>query len=211
MTATTSDTLLRLLTSRGDSAAMARGIQIASVLFVTALTAAAAQISIPLPFTAVPLTLQPMVVLIGGLALGSRLGSASQILYLVAGIAGLPVFAASVTLPPGALRLLGPTGGYLMAYPVAAFVAGFLAERGFDRRYFTSVLAMLAGLAIIFTSGVLWMGLFARTLSGSAPVGLQAALAAGLYPFILPDAIKLAIAAGLVPALWRLIGRSNVR
>jgi biotin transport system substrate-specific component len=190
---------------------MARGIQIASVLFVTALTAAAAQISIPLPFTAVPLTLQPMVVLIGGLALGSRLGSASQILYLVAGIAGLPVFAASVTLPPGALRLLGPTGGYLMAYPVAAFVAGFLAERGFDRRYFTSVLAMLAGLAIIFTSGVLWMGLFARTLSGSAPVGLQAALAAGLYPFILPDAIKLAIAAGLVPALWRLIGRSNVR
>jgi biotin transport system substrate-specific component len=211
MTATTSDTLLRVLTARGDSAATARGIQIASVLFITVLTAAAAQISIPLPFTAVPLTLQPMVVLVGGLALGSRLGAASQILYLAAGIAGLPVFAASATLPQGALRLLGPTGGYLMAYPLAAFVAGYLAERGFDRRYATSVLAMFAGLAIIFTAGVLWLGLFARPLSGSAPVGLQYALSTGLYPFILPDLIKLAIAAGLVPALWRLIGRTNVR
>ena len=211
MTATTSDTLLRVLSARGDSAVTGRGIQIASVLFVVALTSAAAQISIPLPFTAVPLTLQPMIVLVGALALGSRLGAASQILYLAAGIAGLPVFAASATLPPGALRLLGPTGGYLMAYPVAAFVAGYLAERGFARRYITSVVAMFAGLAIIFASGVLWLGLFARTLSGSAPVGLQSALATGLYPFILPDLIKLAVAAGLVPALWRLIGRADQR
>ena len=211
MTATTSDTLLRVLTVRGAATATPRGIQIASVLFITALTAAAAQISMPLPFTTVPLTLQPMVVLIGSLALGSRLGAASQILYLAAGIAGLPVFAASATLPPGALRLLGPTGGYLMAYPLAAFVTGSLAERGFDRRYLTSVLAMLAGLLIIFTSGVLWLGLFARTLTGSEPVGLQYALATGLYPFVLPDLIKLAIAAGFVPALWRVVGRSNLR
>jgi biotin transport system substrate-specific component len=211
MTATTSDTLLRVLTSRGDSAASSRGIQIASVLFITALTAAAAQISMPLPFTSVPLTLQPMIVLIGGLALGSQLGAVSQILYLAAGIAGLPVFAASATLPPGALRLIGPTGGYLMAYPVAAFVAGYLAERGFDRRYLTSVVAMFAGLAIIFTSGVLWLGLFARTLTGSAPVGMQSALATGLYPFILPDVVKLAMAAALLPTLWRLIGRRDER
>jgi len=209
MTATTSDTLLRALVSRGDSAGMARGIQIASVLFITALTAAAAQISIPLPFTAVPLTLQPMVVLVGGLALGARLGFASQVLYLAAGIVGLPVFAASATLPPGALRLLGPTGGYLMAYPVAAFVAGLLAERGFDRRYITSVMAMFAGLAIIFASGVTWLALFARTLTGGAAVGIQSALATGLYPFILPDVIKLAVAASLVPALWRLVGRNR--
>ena len=131
-------------------------------MFITVLTAAAAQISIPLPFTAVPLTLQPMVVLLGALALGSRLGTASQILYLVAGIAGLPVFAASAALPPGPLRLLGPTGGYLMAYPFAAFLTGYLAERGFDRRYLTSVLAMLAGLLVIYTAGVTWLGLFAR-------------------------------------------------
>jgi biotin transport system substrate-specific component len=211
MTATTSDTLLRTLVSRGDSIGIARGIQIASVLFITALTAAAAQISIPLPLTAVPLTFQPMVVLVGGLVLGSRLAFASQVLYLAVGLAGLPVFAASTTLPPGALRLLGPTGGYLMAYPVAAFVAGYLAERGFDRRYITSVLAMFAGLAIIFVSGVTWLGWFARTLTGSVPVGMQAALATGLYPFILPDVIKLAVAAGLVPALWRLVGRTGAR
>jgi biotin transport system substrate-specific component len=211
MTATTSDTLLRVLTARRDSTAIPRGIQIASVLFITALTAAAAQISVPLPFTAVPLTLQPMVVLVGSLALGSRLGATSQILYLAAGIAGLPVFAASATLPPGALRLLGPTGGYLMAYPLAAFVTGALAERGFDRRYLTSVLAMLAGLVIVFTSGVLWLGLFARTLTGDAPAGLQSALATGLYPFVFPDLIKLAIAAGFVPALWRIVGRTDER
>ena len=211
MTATTSDTLLRVLVSRGDSIGVSRGIQIASVLFITALTAAAAQISIPLPLTAVPLTFQPMVVLVGGLVLGSRLAFASQVLYLAVGIAGLPVFAASATLPPGALRLLGPTGGYLMAYPVAAFVAGYLAERGFDRRYITSVLAMFAGLAIIFVSGVTWLGLFARTITGSAPVGMQAAIATGLYPFILPDAVKLAVAAGLVPTLWRLVGRTGAR
>ena len=209
MTATTSDTLLRVLASRGDSTATARGIQVASVLFITTLTAAAAQISVPLPFTNVPLTLQPMVVLVGGLALGSRLAFVCQVLYLAAGIAGLPVFAASATLPPGALRLIGPTGGYLMAYPVAAFVAGYLAERGFDRRYFTSVLAMFAGLAIIFFSGVTWLALFARAATGSGAVGLQAALATGLYPFIVPDVIKLAIAAGFVPALWRLVGRTG--
>jgi biotin transport system substrate-specific component len=211
MTATTSETLLRVLIARGDSTATARGIQIASVLFVAALTAAAAQISITLPFTAVPVTLQPMMVLVGGFVLGSRLGAASQLLYLAAGIAGLPVFAASATLPPGALRLLGPTGGYLLAYPLAAFVAGYLAERGFDRKYFRSVVAMAAGLAIIFAFGVLWLGVFARTLTGSAPVGVQTALATGLYPFLLPDLAKLLVAAAFVPALWRLIGRTNGR
>ena len=129
------------------------------MLFVTALTAAAAQVSVPLPFTAVPFTLQPMVVLIGGAALGSRLGFSSQVLYILAGVAGLPVFAASPILPQGAARLIGPTGGYLLAFPVAAFVAGALAERGFDRRYLTSVFAMAVGLAVIFVFGVTWLTL----------------------------------------------------
>jgi biotin transport system substrate-specific component len=158
------------------------------------------------PFTQVPFTFQPTVVLLGGLVLGSRLGMASQVLYLMAGLAGLPVFAASATLPPGALRLLGPTGGYLMAYPIAAFVTGYLAERGFDRRYVTSVLAMLAGLVIVYASGIAWLGLFARTLSGSAAIGLNAALAAGVYPFLIPDLFKLAAAAGIVPGVWRVVG-----
>jgi biotin transport system substrate-specific component len=178
-------------------------------LFISVLTAAAAQVSVPVPFTSVPLTLQPMVVLLGGLALGSRLGAWSQILYLAAGIAGLPVFAASPALPPGPLRLLGPTGGYLMAYPLAAFVTGYLAERGLDRRYATSVIAMMAGLLVIYGAGVTWLGLFARTVSGNAAIGLGAALATGVYPFVIPDLIKLAVAAGLVPTLWRLVGRGH--
>ena len=127
------------------SPALARAIRAASVLFVTALTAAASQVSVPLPFTPVPLTLQPMIVVLGGAALGWRLGMVSQVLYLAAGIAALPVFAASPALLPGAARLLGPTAGYLWSYPLAAFAAGALAQRGFDRRYATAVLAMAAG------------------------------------------------------------------
>jgi biotin transport system substrate-specific component len=204
MTTAPSATLLHTLTAR-DAAGSPLSIRIASVLFFTALTAAAAQVSFALPFTQVPFTFQPTVVLLSGLVLGSRLACASQILYLLAGLTGLPVFAASVTLPPGALRLLGPTGGYLMAYPIAAFATGYLAERGFDRRYLTSILAMLAGLVIIYASGTLWLGLFARTLSGTAAVGLNAAFFAGVYPFLIPDLIKLAAAAGIVPGVWRLI------
>ena len=202
-----SATLVDTLAERRD----ARGgaIRMASMVFITALTAAAAQISIPLPFTEVPFTFQPMVVLLGGLALGSRLALGSQVLYLMAGIAGLPVFASSVTLPPGALRLLGPTGGYLLSYPVAAFLAGYLAERGFDRRYLTSVLAMFAGLLMIYACGAVWLGFFARAGAQGTPIGLQAALVAGVYPFIAADLLKLVAAAGILPGCWRLLGRTD--
>ena len=202
---TASTTLVSVLAARHDAEGTGRAIRIACVLFVTALTAAAAQISFPLPFTQVPFTFQPMIVLVGGLVLGSRLGCASQVLYLVAGLAGLPVFAASTTLPPGPLRLLGPTGGYLMAYPIAALLTGYLAERGFDRRYATSFLAMIAGLLVIYAFGTTWLAFFARTLSGSAAVGASGALAAGVYPFVVPDLIKLAAAAGIVPGVWRFV------
>ena len=202
---TSSATLVDALASRSGA------VRAASVLFVAVLTAAAAQVSVPLPFTEVPFTFQPMVVLLGGLALGARLGFASQVLYLAAGIAGLPVFAASPVLPPGALRLLGPTGGYLMAYPIAAFVVGYLAERGFDRRYLTSVLAMLAGLVIVYACGVTWLGLFARGSAQAAPIGLQAAVVAGVVPFVLADLVKLLAAAGVLPGVWRLLGRTDTR
>ncbi len=192
-------TLLAVLTGRRD---LSRAIRAAAVLLVTALTAAAAQVSIPLPFTPVPFTLQPMVVLLGGAALGSRLGLSSQALYLLAGIAGLPVFAASSALPQGPLRLLGPTGGYLMAYPLAAFVTGWLAERGFDRRYLSSVAAMAAGLAIVFAGGVAWLAFF----SAPAPLGVSQAIAAGLIPFLPADVLKLLAAAAVLPAAWKLTG-----
>jgi biotin transport system substrate-specific component len=206
MNAAHSTTLLNVVATRVDDRSEGLSVRVASVLFITVLTAAAAQISFPLPFTQIPFTFQPMVVLVGGLVLGSKLGFTSQVLYLMAGVAGLPVFATSATLPPGLLRLVGPSGGYLMAYPLAAFVVGALAERGFARRYTSSVVAMLVGLAIIYASGTLWLAYFARLASASAAVGLPAALATGVYPFVPADLAKLAAAAGITPGLWRLIG-----
>jgi biotin transport system substrate-specific component len=201
-------TLLDHVSVGAASSAAWTSIRLGSVLFLTALTAAAAQVSVHLPFTPVPFTLQPMIVLIGSAALGSRLGTASQILYLLLGIAGMPVFAASPILPQWAGRLLGPTAGYLLAYPAAAFVTGWLAERGFDRRYLTAVLAMLAGLAMLFVGGVTWLAFFAAGPAGGT-AGLPAALATGLYPFVIPDLIKVCIAAAILPGLWAMLGRSR--
>jgi biotin transport system substrate-specific component len=196
-------TLLDTVTTRADGR-FKLAEQIGAVLFVTILTAIAAQISIPLPFTPVPFTFQPMVVLLGAAALGPKLGLSSQILYLSLGFAGLPVFAASPLLPQGAARLLGPTGGYLMAYPFAAWAAGWLAQRGFDRRYLTAVLSMLCGLAVVFGGGVLWLA-----LASKPSIGLSGALATGFVPFIIPDLLKLLVAASVMPALWRITGSAS--
>ncbi len=178
-------------------------LKLAATLFMTVLTAAASQISIPLPFTPVPFTFQPMVVLLSGVVLGPELGLLSQVCYLAAGLAGLPVFAASPELPQGALRLIGPTAGYLLSYPLAAWVAGTLARRGLDRRYLTSVAAMIAGLAVVFAGGVSWLAAFAP---GADHRSLAAALAVGLYPFVVADLIKVCLAATIMPMAWRLLG-----
>jgi biotin transport system substrate-specific component len=200
-------TLLEHVSVGAASSAALTSIRVASVLFVTALTAVAAQVSLHVPFTPVPFTLQPMIVLIGSAALGSRLGAASQLLYLALGIAGMPVFAASPILPQGAGRLLGPTGGYLMAYPIAAFITGYLAERGFDRRYLTSVVAMGAGLCALFLGGVIWLAYFAVVPGG--PIGVPAALEGGLYPFVVPDLVKVCVASAILPCAWALMGRDS--
>jgi len=189
-------TLLNVVAARADLSATFRAVV---VLFAAVLTIVAAQVSIPLPFTPVPFTLQPMVVLLAGAALGPRLGMTSQLLYLALGLAGLPVFAASPVLPQGFARLIGPTGGYLMSYPFAAFVAGYFAQRGFDRRYLTSVLAMAAGLSVVFAFGVAWLAF------GLPHVGLSAAIASGLVPFIPADIIKVMIAATILPSAWRFL------
>ena len=193
-------TLLDHMGVAAASSAARTSMRVGAMLFLTALTAAAAQVSVHLPFTPVPATLQPMVVLVGAAALGARLGASSQVLYLLLGIAGLPVFAASPILPQGLGRLFGPTGGYLLAYPIAAFVAGALAERGFDRRYLTSVLAMMAGLAALFIGGVLWLAFFAVGPGGS--VGVTAALETGLYPFVVQNLVEVCIAGGVLPVVW---------
>lgn len=204
MNRTASTTFVGTLASRADVHPWV--LKIAAMVFLTALTAAAAQVSVPLPFSAVPFTLQPMIVLLSGLVLGSRLALGSQLLYLVIGVIGVPVFAPSPLLPPGALRLIGPTGGYLMAYPIAAWLVGALAERGLGRRYVTSFLSMLAGLIVVYGCGALWLAFFARSLVQTTPLGLHAALISGVYPFVVADVLKLAAAAGISPIFWRLVG-----
>lgn len=199
-----SPTLFTAVTTQARTGASTTA-RVASVVLLAGMTAAAAQISVPLPFTQVPFTFQPMVVLLGGLALGARLGASAQVLYLMAGIAGLPVFAASATLPQGILRLMGPTGGYLLSYPVAAFLVGRLAERGLDRKYLTSVLAMLAGLAVIYAAGASMLALVTRPVSASAGAAFQNAVLMGVVPFIAADLVKLLLAAGIVPSIWKLV------
>lgn len=172
----------------------------AAVGLAVALTAAAAQFTTPAPFTAVPFTLTPLAVVLTGATLGSRLGALSQALYVVIGALGFAVFAPSVTLPPGALRLVGPTGGYLLAYPLAAFVSGWLAECGWGRRYLTSFGAMMAGMLVIHVGGVAWLAV-AFTHS------VTTAMALGSLQFLLVDTAKAAVAAMVLPRAWRFLGR----
>ena len=173
-----------------------------AVLLAVAVTALSAQFTLPLPGTAVPLVLTPFAVMLTGAALGSRLGFLSQALYLAAGAMGLAVFAPSITLPPGAARLVGPTGGYLLAYPVAAFVTGWLAERGWDRHYFSSLASLLAGLAVIFVGGVSWLSVLPGQTLGSA-------IATGFLPFVLVDLVKAAVAAKILPVVWKFAGKPS--
>lgn len=158
--------------------------QAIGVLVFAIATALSAKISLPLPGTPVPFTFQPMVVLLAGGLLGARLGAASQVAYLAMGMIGLPVFVAG----GGAAYLLGPTGGYLMAYPLAAFVVGSLTRGG----ALSTVLALLAGLGVIYTGGVAWL----------AAIGsFDWAVVVGLRPFVLADLVKVALAAVVVARL----------
>jgi len=162
----------------------------------TALLALSAKVNLPLPY--VPMTLQTLVVLMIGAAYGWRLGSATMIAYLAEGALGLPVFAGPVG---GIAPLVGPTAGYLFGFIAAAFVTGWLAERGFDRRYLTSIAAMSLGLAIVYAGGVAWL-----TIASQPARSIGAALAAGVVPFVLPDIFKLIVAAGVMPGLWKITG-----
>jgi biotin transport system substrate-specific component len=157
--------------------------RVIAVLLGVALVAIAAQIAVPLPGTPVPMTLQPLAVLLVGGMLGSRLGAASLILYLALGAAGLPVFTPTVPLV-GFARLMGPTGGYLLAYPVAAFATGAIAADG--TRWGRIALGVLAGLVLIHLGGLAQL----MILTGSA----ETAARFGTVPFLIGDLIKLGIA-----------------
>ncbi len=150
-----------------------------------AAVAAASQIAIPLPFTPVPITLQPMLVIMAGMLLGPVAGAASMALYLAAGAAGLPVFTPIGA--PGIARFLGPTGGYLIAYPAAAYIAGLLAFRA--KSLTGRWLAGVAGIAIIYLGGIAQLGIMNGSLVRAAQLGVT--------PFAALDIIKAFVAAAI--------------
>lgn len=166
------------VTSRSPSRPVS--IRLAAALAGALLVAAAAQVAVPIPGSPVPFTLQPLAVLVVGGLLGARFGALSLVIYLGLGVAGLPVF--TPVGAPGLARLVGPTGGYLIAYPVAAATSGLLG----GARYLRCLLAALAGMAVIFAGGLAQLVL------------LHYPLAIGLTPFVAADLVKVALAALIV-------------
>jgi biotin transport system substrate-specific component len=160
--------------------------QVIIIVCASAFVALCARLSVPLPYTPVPLTLANFGVLLVGVLLGSKRGFAVMALYLAQGAAGLPVF--SPAGPGGVAQLLGPTGGYLLAYPVAAFVAGWIAERG-DGKFGRFLVAALAAEILIFAGGIGWLMVLTR--------GAEQAVTFGLYPFMFAEIIKVMSAAGI--------------
>ncbi|MCS6815953.1 MAG: biotin transporter BioY [Blastocatellia bacterium] len=184
-------TLLEYLVA--ESAWLSRILAVVGFSFLVALSA---QWAIPLPFTPVPITAQTAIVLLGGMVLGRRLGALAILLYLGEGAMGWPVFAGG---RGGLAHLMGPTGGYLLGFVLAAYVTGALAERGWDRRWATAVAAMAIGQMVIYLTGLLGLLRFASP---------ERALALGVWPFLLGDLLKILLAAGFLPIAWRVLGRS---
>lgn len=177
------------------------------------IVAAFAQLSVRLPFTPVPVTGQTLAVLLVAASLGATRGAASLLVYLAEGAAGLPVFAQGqsglaflVTADP-----LHATGGYLWGFVPAAFIVGWLAERGWDRAPGSAIGAMLLGEIVIFSCGVAWLSV-ALDVPIEAPGRIfNDALEFGLYPFAVGDLLKVLIAAGLLPTAWRILGEGHGR
>ncbi len=167
-----------------------------SLVFVFSLaTALAAQIVIPIG--PVPITAQTFAVLLTGALLGSRLGAMAMLVYLIEGASGLPFFYGG---HGGLTHLLGPTGGYLVAFPAAAFVTGAFAENGWDKRFLTAVAAMAAGSAIIIAAGWAWFSFVTHTAPGVA-------FKLSIAPFLIGDVIKIVLAAAVLPSGWALLKR----
>jgi len=171
--------------------------QVALVVGASLFVALCARVTIPLP-TPVPLTLQNCGVLIVGLLLGSRRGFAALALYLAEGAAGLPVF--NPMGPGGILQLLGPTGGFLMAYPFVAALAGFLMERG-RKTFAKAALAGTAAEILLFAGGLSWLAIW----TGS----IQTAFRIGLYWFVFAEIIKVLLAAGVASRFRAAIKRQG--
>lgn len=154
---------------------------------------------IQVPSYPVPMTMQTFVVLVVGMAFGWRLGAATVLLYLAEGAVGLPVFAGTPERGIGLAYMVGPTGGYLLGFAVAAAVVGWLGERGWDRRAPMTLFAMVIGTAIIFIFGSIWLG---SVIGWDKPI-----LEVGVAPFLPGAAFKIALAAAVLPLTWRFLRR----
>lgn len=155
------------------------------------LMALLAQISINLPFTPVPITGQTLGVVLVGATLGAKRGAISQVLYILEGSAGLPVFAGGVG---GIVHLVGPTGGYFVGFVVAAFIVGWFAERGWDRDWKKAFIPFMLAQGVIFFFGVIWLARF---------LGWEGAIVGGVLPFIPGGILKAIIASAILPAAWK--------
>ena len=173
------------------SAATSAVTKAALVVFGSLLLAVSAQFKIPL--YPVPVTGQTLVVLLIGMTYGPRLGGITVAAYLFEGALGLPVFAGGAA---GAAVLMGPTAGYLFGFLLAAIAMGYLAERGMGRTVVSTIAAMVIGNCVIYLCGALWLANF---------IGFGQAIAAGVLPFLYGDALKLVVAAGLMPWAWRAV------
>jgi biotin transport system substrate-specific component len=188
---TNSITLPRFVSERLTQKSAVRNV--ALVVAASLLIAISAQISIPL--IPVPMTLQPVAILLVGAALGSRRGAAAAALYLLEGLSGMPVFAGGAA---GPAVFLGPTAGYLLAFPAAAWIAGIASERGWGHSMLTTVPPMALAIATIHLGGWSW-------LATAMGLGAQKAFLLGVVPFWASDVLKIAIAATLLPAAQSLL------
>jgi len=173
---------------------------IALVIGGSLFIALSAQLAVHLPFSPIPVTGQTFAVLLTGALFGSRRGCLSVLLYVIEGIAGLPVFAMG---RGGVAILFSPTGGYLVGFIAAADVTGLLAEKGWDRRVETTALAMVLGNIVIYTFGVLWLACLKFIFR--VPVGSGSLFFVGVCPFIIGDILKIILAAIILPSGWRLL------
>lgn len=185
--------LINTLWPNRAATAPMRGARLA-VLVVAGTLLMALSARIQVPMWPVPMTMQTFAVLVIGMAYGWRLGGLTLLAYLAEGAVGLPVFASGA----GLAYLAGPTGGYLLGFAVAAMLVGWLGERGWDRNVVLTLVAMTLGTAVIFGLGVAWL---------STLIGPAKAVAAGLAPFLAGAAVKIALAAAVLPFVWRLVGR----
>lgn len=161
------------------------------LLTFNVLLVACSYLSINLPFSPVPITAQTFGILLIAMTLGRVRGVAVVSAYLLEGAIGLPVFAGGMA---GLAKFTGPTGGYLIGFLAAAYLVGWLADHGWDRGYLKSSLAMIAGTALIFVTGLIWLSVY---------VPSDMVLELGFYPFLIGAAIKISLASLILPSLWK--------